>query len=133
MGNPIADDTILESRDNRTLADDLTKGLGTGFSGKNEIRHATPGLERISIWWSGKKNDSRVTCNTQRGSLPLLPSGPGGVRDSMLRRARLSKSNSYLAERVRFELTVLSYTRFPGVHLKPLGHLSFSNALKNVR
>jgi hypothetical protein len=29
-----------------------------------------------------------------------------------------------LAERVRFELTVLSYTRVPGVHLKPLGHLS---------
>ena len=30
----------------------------------------------------------------------------------------------YLAERVRFELTVLAYTRVPGVHLKPLGHLS---------
>ncbi len=29
-----------------------------------------------------------------------------------------------MAERVRFELTVLAYTRFPGVHLKPLGHLS---------
>ena len=29
-----------------------------------------------------------------------------------------------LAERVRFELTVLAYTRVPGVHLKPLGHLS---------
>ncbi len=29
-----------------------------------------------------------------------------------------------MAERVRFELTVLSYTRVPGVHLKPLGHLS---------
>ena len=29
-----------------------------------------------------------------------------------------------MAEKVRFELTVLSYTRVPGVHLKPLGHLS---------
>ncbi len=29
-----------------------------------------------------------------------------------------------MAERVRFELTVLAYTRVPGVHLKPLGHLS---------
>ena len=29
-----------------------------------------------------------------------------------------------LAERVRFELTVLAYTRFPSVRLKPLGHLS---------
>ena len=29
-----------------------------------------------------------------------------------------------LAERERFELSVLAYTRFPGVHLKPLGHLS---------
>jgi hypothetical protein len=31
-----------------------------------------------------------------------------------------------LAERVRFELTVLAYTRVPGVHLKPLGHLSIT-------
>ena len=30
----------------------------------------------------------------------------------------------YMAEKVRFELTVLAYTRVPGVHLKPLGHLS---------
>ena len=29
-----------------------------------------------------------------------------------------------MAEKVRFELTVLAYTRVPGVHLKPLGHLS---------
>lgn len=34
--------------------------------------------------------------------------------------------HQFLAERVRFELTVLSYTRVPGVHLKPLGHLSVS-------
>ena len=35
-----------------------------------------------------------------------------------------AKAPFQLAERVRFELTVLAYTRFPGVHLKPLGHLS---------
>lgn len=29
-----------------------------------------------------------------------------------------------MAEKERFELSVLSYTRVPGVHLKPLGHLS---------
>ena len=29
-----------------------------------------------------------------------------------------------MAERERFELSVLAYTRVPGVHLKPLGHLS---------
>jgi hypothetical protein len=29
-----------------------------------------------------------------------------------------------MAERVRFELTALACTRVPGVHLKPLGHLS---------
>ena len=33
-----------------------------------------------------------------------------------------------MAEKVRFELTVLAYTRVPGVHLKPLGHLSVMNA-----
>lgn len=36
--------------------------------------------------------------------------------------------NQTMAERVRFELTVLAYTRVPGVHLKPLGHLSSLNA-----
>ena len=43
------------------------------------------------------------------------------------------KSLLRMAERVRFELTVLSYTRVPGVHLKPLGHLSITlngNALQ---
>ena len=30
----------------------------------------------------------------------------------------------YMAEEVRFELTVLAYTRFPSVRLKPLGHPS---------
>ena len=29
-----------------------------------------------------------------------------------------------MAEREGFEPSVLSYTRFPGVHLQPLGHLS---------
>lgn len=33
-----------------------------------------------------------------------------------------------MAERVRFELTVLAYTRVPGVHLKPLGHLSIRDS-----
>ncbi len=33
-----------------------------------------------------KKDDSRATCGTQRVSLPLLPPGPGGVRDPSLRR-----------------------------------------------
>lgn len=37
-----------------------------------------------------------------------------------------------MAERVRFELTVLAYTRVPGVHLKPLGHLSSIRDIKNV-
>ena len=34
-----------------------------------------------------------------------------------------------MAERVRFELTVLAYTRVPGVHLKPLGHLSSTDKI----
>jgi hypothetical protein len=37
-----------------------------------------------------------------------------------------------MAEKVRFELTVLAYTRVPGVHLKPLGHLSITKTLKVV-
>ena len=37
-----------------------------------------------------------------------------------------------MAEKVRFELTVLAYTRVPGVHLKPLGHLSTTKMLSNA-
>jgi hypothetical protein len=37
---------------------------------------------------------------------------------------QVTDSIMQMAERVRFELTVLAYTRVPGVHLKPLGHLS---------
>ena len=88
-----------------------------------------------------KKRIAGQPCNTRGGSLPLLPPGPDGVRDSLLRRTRLSQLNPFdenlwrqcavsailfMAERVRFELTVLAYTRVPGVHLKPLGHLSGS-------
>jgi hypothetical protein len=54
MGDSIADDAIPESRDNRTLADNLAEGLGSGLSGENEIRHATPGVVWISsVGWSG--------------------------------------------------------------------------------
>jgi hypothetical protein len=53
--------------------------------------------------WRGKgKNNggvkkikkSRATPHTQRDSLPLLPPGPDGVHDSLLRRTRLSKLGS---------------------------------------
>src|SRR5512133_2831551 len=74
-----------------------------------------------------------VTCGTRRGPLPLLPSGPGGVHGLPLRRARLSSppaskrtdTINYGGERgIRTLGTLLTYTRFPGVLLQPLGHLS---------
>ena len=36
------------------------------------------------------KKDSQAPCNTQSYSLPLLPPGPGGVRESLLSRTWLS-------------------------------------------
>ena len=50
----------------------------------------------------------------------------------MLKKKSLVTHKNYkaficMAEKVRFELTVLSYTRVPGVHLKPLGHLSVNS------
>ena len=39
MGHPITQDTVLQGLDHRALANDLIKGLGTGFSGKDQIRH----------------------------------------------------------------------------------------------
>ncbi len=38
----------------------------------------------------GEMGDSRAPPHTHRVSLPLLPSGPGGVWDSVLRGTRLS-------------------------------------------
>ena len=68
---------------------------------------------------------------TRRGPLPLLPSGPGGVHGLPLREARLSSppaggaTNKNGGERgIRTLGTLLTYTRFPGVLLQPLGHLS---------
>ena len=52
---------------------------------------------------------ARHPCDTRRALLPLLPSGPGGVRRVSLRRTRLSNCcilKIYLAERVGFEPTV---------------------------
>jgi hypothetical protein len=52
---------------------------------------------------------ARHPCDTRSALLPLLPSGPGGVRRVSLRRTRLSNCcilKKYLAERVGFEPTV---------------------------
>jgi hypothetical protein len=50
-----------------------------------------------------KKMIARHPCNTQRYSLPLLPPGPDGVHEPLLRRTRLSTSRPVLAERGGFE------------------------------
>ena len=92
MGDAITPDTVLQRLDNRALSDNFGKIPWSGLSGENKIRHASP--ERAVLQTSaGRKNDSRAICGTRRVSLPLLPSGPGGVHDSSLRRTRLSNLN----------------------------------------
>ena len=71
-----------------------------------------------------KKMIARHPCGTQSNSLPLLPPGPGGVRKSLLRRTRLSNRNISGGEGGIRTHGTLPHTRVPGVHLKPLGHLS---------
>ena len=72
---------------------------------------------------------ARHPCGTRMALLPLLPSGPGGVRRVSLRRTRLS---IFLSCRWRRgwdsnpRYTFWAYTRFPVVPLQPLGHLSFA-------
>ncbi len=39
MGDPVAQQTVLQGLDHRPLTDDLVKGLGTCFSGKDQIGH----------------------------------------------------------------------------------------------
>ena len=67
---------------------------------------------------------ARHPCGTQSNSLPLLPPGPGGVRKSLLRRTRLSNRKISGGEGGIRTHGTLPHTRVPGVHLKPLGHLS---------
>ena len=66
--------------------------------------------------------------------LPLLPSGPDGVRNTLLREAQqTTKIIDLSAEREGFEPSVgETYTRFPSVRLKPLGHLSYTLAEENL-
>ena len=70
-----------------------------------------------------RRRIARLTCSTRRHLLPLLPSGPDGVRNPPLHRARLSVLGGERG--IRTPGTPLgAYTRFPVVLLQPLGHLS---------
>jgi hypothetical protein len=70
-----------------------------------------------------KRKIARLTCSTRRYLLPLLPSGPDGVCNPPLHRARLSVLGGERG--IRTPGTPLgAYTRFPVVLLQPLGHLS---------
>ena len=70
-----------------------------------------------------RRKIARLTCSTRRNLLPLLPSGPDGVRNPPLHRARLSVLGGERG--IRTPGTPLgAYTRFPVVLLQPLGHLS---------
>ena len=80
-----------------------------------------------------KKMIARHPCGTQSNSLPLLPSGPGGVRKSLLRRTRLSNREIFGGEGGIRTHGTLPHTRVPGVHLKPLGHLSSVFQVKPAR
>ncbi len=79
---------------------------------------------------------TQVTARLPRGTrlrpLPLLPPGPDGVGGRPLRRTRLSLLSAKTRMKGRINggeggirtLGTLRYTRFPIVHLRPLGHLS---------
>ena len=64
-------------------------------------------------------------CVSSLNYLPLLPSGPDGVGQSAIAQG-LKRNTKGEAEREGFEPSVpgKEYTRFPSVHLRPLGHLS---------
>jgi hypothetical protein len=49
MGHPLLEQTVLQGADNWLLADNLGKGLGSGFSGKNKIGQ---GSLRVRILYS---------------------------------------------------------------------------------
>ena len=92
--------------------------------------------DRCKMWCPAtayKKMIARHPCGTQSYSLPLLPPGPGGVRKSLLRRTRLSNRKISGGEGGIRTHGTLPHTRVPGVHLKPLGHLSSFFKIKLAR
>jgi hypothetical protein len=62
MGNAILGKCVLQSTNDRLLADDLGKSLGTGFSGKDEVGHS--GYRRSMI-----RRDGVMNQQAQRGAI----------------------------------------------------------------
>ena len=110
----------------------------------------------ISVFRAGPRQKPGTLAAHESYHLPLLPSGPGGVHEFPLRKTRLlprphSKmkngstislkpiiygqtysilpDNKWRRERDSNPRYSFPYTRFPGVLLQPLGHLSVFHTL----
>ena len=93
-------------------------GLGNKISTSSTRR--PPRAEIFSHPWTAKK------ALQKRGLQQNIYEGPDEGQRAGQKNKPLKIKGLFMqmAEKVRFELTVLAYTRVPGVHLKPLGHLS---------
>ena len=93
-------------------------GLGNKISTSSTRR--PPRAEIFSHPWTAKK------ALQKRGFQQNIYEGPDEGQRAGQKNKPLKIKGLFMqmAEKVRFELTVLAYTRVPGVHLKPLGHLS---------
>src|SRR4030043_1404974 len=109
MGDPILRNGILQGLSDGSLPDHFFKDLGSPLPCQYQIRHlfsnADCGIKSLflkclafylqlsTFYVLLSKNNlliARRPCGTQGELLPLLPSGPGGVCNLLLRRTRLS-------------------------------------------
>ena len=99
-------------------------GLGNKISTSSTRR--PPRAEIFSHPWTAKK------ALQKRGLQQNIYEGPDEGQRAGQKNKPLKIKGLFMqmAEKVRFELTVLAYTRVPGVHLKPLGHLSMKSWVK---
>ncbi len=89
------------------------------------------GFGRVSPLWGEKKSFSSSQANhgTSNNRLWLLPSGPDQVRQCPIAWSLKINTEGTSGEGGIRTPGILRYTRVPGVHLRPLGHLSHSPAL----
>ena len=130
MGYMAAGEAGLEGRGYEVLSGEFFEALGALPCRGDLIRH----MRDSTVKWRGGKGRAkkRPLKRPKPGGLrhsscrlPLLPSGPGGVRRRRLAQCLASGARGALAEREGFEPSVpCEHARFPSVDLKPLGHLS---------
>ena len=123
--DPPRGDGVRQRAGDVLLAHDVRKPLRTPLSGQDQVRLGRVGLHVSRVVSMDARAPKKKGSRHPLGSLPLLPSGPGGVHEHCV--AQSHKLACFSGERGIRTLGTLRYTRFPIVPDRPLRHLSGSS------